>query len=164
MAQNNNLLYGLGALAGGSIFGSVANAFGAPSFEAPTAYIDAAAIDRLIGLARTQGLSTLQRQTAAAKQTASSAMSGQGMWGTGGIPAQLLTSISNESATNAMGLETDLASQKFGLLKYLQDYNLQVAQMQYQSDMNKYGQRTDALGGLTNLAGTAFLGKMFGTF
>lgn len=164
MAKNNNLLYGLGALAGGSLLGSVANAFSAPSFEAPTAYIDAAAIDRLIGLARTQGLSTLQQQTAAAKQTASAAMSGQGMWGTGGIPAQLLTSISNESATNAMGLETDLASQKFGLLKYLQDYNLEVAKAQYTSDANKFSTRSDIFSGLTDLTGSAFLGKLFGAF
>jgi hypothetical protein len=126
----------------------------APKYKAPQSVIGAGDIDRLIELMRTQGTKSIMDALGESKQQGAEFMAGQGLAGTGGIPAQMWSQLQGKAFGQLGEMETNLGGLKFNSLMQLQQLMQQQAMQQYQADMGTYQEDKSGMGDILDLGGS----------
>lgn len=129
----------------------------APEYQAPSTYISSDDIDRLINLSRKHGLAGLRSRLGESHKRGAEMMAGQGMAGTGGIPAQVWGQVESGAYEAEADLELGLSQQKMEMLFNMQGMENQNAWNEYQSKMAGWGKRHDTYESLMDVGGMATL-------
>ena len=110
----------------------------APEYKTPQSVISASDIDRLIELMRTQGKKSIMSALGQSQQQGAEFMAGQGLAGTGGIPAQMWGQLQSKAFGQLGEMETGLGGMRLNSLTQLQQMANQQAGQKYGYDLSKW--------------------------